>query len=170
MVSSPLEELLRDLARQPGVRVAPASGEPTVPAPAVLTPDLAQMFALCGGLGPLGEDGWQVCGPAGFKRASPRLLGRDIDGEVLVDQPEDVTVHCYVFADDGLASSTGPHLVVDLHPARAGRFYDVFWDRYGLAGSMPVVATNVTDALLWLLTGDDERPDPLGDAYEAGTR
>ncbi|WP_354697271.1 hypothetical protein [Paraconexibacter sp. AEG42_29] len=124
------------------------------------------MYAMCGGLGPLGERAWQVCTPPAFERASPRLLTPSIDREVSADYPDDVTVHCYVFADDGEGSSTGPHLVVDLHPARAGRFYDVFWDTYGLVGQMPVVATNAHDALVWLLAADDDKPSPLGDAYD----
>ena len=40
---------------------------------------------------------------------------------------------------------------VDLHPARAGRYYDAFWDSYGLAGQMPVLAISVAELIHQLL-------------------
>jgi hypothetical protein len=38
-------------------------------------------------------------------------------------------------------------VVVDLHPARAGRYYDAFWDTYGVVGQMPTVAFTVAGVL-----------------------
>ena len=68
-------------------------------------------------------------------------------------------------------SSTALRAVIDLDPRRLGRVYDGFWDRFGVAGSMPVVALSFTDFLARLAessgepvwAGDDLG---LGDAYD----
>lgn len=77
--------------------------------------------------------------------------------EAILDEthPHDRSFHWYVIAetDDG---ATSERVVVDLHPARLGRCYDAFWDRFAVAGSMPVVADSVTAFLGGLLAADGE--------------
>jgi hypothetical protein len=104
---------------------------------------------------------WRVCGPDELVPAAPRLLTFDLAANT-----------CFVFADHG-GASTDEHVVVELQPARAGRFYEAFWDRYGITGDMPVIARSVADALRWLLDTDGGRPDKaferrpvLGDAFD----
>ncbi len=91
--------------------------------------------------------------------------------KIAVEYPQDLTNGCYVIADGGRGDATEPHVVIDLDPRRAGRCYEVFWDRYGLAGDMPVVARTVVELLMWLLATDPQTgrtsSAPFGDAYDA---
>jgi hypothetical protein len=71
-----------------------------------------------------------------------------------------------VFADQG-GQDTDEHVLLDLSPARLDRLYAAFWDTFGVAGSMPVVAHSVAGALMWLV-GEQvtSSSDVLGDAYD----
>lgn len=118
------------------------------------------------------EGMWRVSGPGELVLAAPRLMTVEIAEELARDEPDGIASTCFVFADqDG--GSTDEHLVVDLHPSRAGRFYETFWDRFGYpCGGMPIVALSVVDALGWLLDTSGEGADvalkrnpTFGDAY-----
>jgi hypothetical protein len=61
----------------------------------------------------------------------------------------------------------------ELDPARLGRFYATFWDRFGLVGDMPVIAVSVAGALRWLLASEGEGAEKaferwpvVGDAFD----
>ena len=114
---------------------------------------------------------WRVVPPGEFRPAARRFLAAD-DADQVLAGASDVAGTTFVFADQG-GASTDEHLVVDLHPARAGRYYETFWDRFGLVGEMPIIARSVAEALVWLLeTGGQgaeaalARRRPLGDAYD----
>lgn len=102
--------------------------------------------------------------------ASPRLLTQELADEIASTDPTDLTSGCYVIADGGTGASTEPHIVIDLHPHRSGRYYAAGWDTYGLAGDMPIVAHGITELLHRLLETNGTQailPDPYhGDAYD----
>jgi antitoxin YokJ len=165
-----LRELLGRIAGTPGCVVLPPSGPAPVASGHRIPPDLHELYRQCGGawLFREGPYPWRVSGPDELIPASPRLLTDDIARQVAVDQPDDLTNDCYVIADGG-GASTDPHVVVDLHPTRAGRCYLAGWDTYGLVGEMPIIATSIPELLAWLLAtcGTDLTPPPhRGDAYD----
>jgi antitoxin YokJ len=147
-------------------------GQPALPDGLSLPDDLVAFYEICGGASLFeGGLGWRVSGPDELVPAAPRLLTEDLAEELRRTQPEQVASTCFVFADNG-GASTDEHVVVDLHPARLGRYYETFWDRFGVAGDMPIVAVSVADALQWLLATDGGGPEialsrwpVLGDAF-----
>lgn len=165
-----LRDLLDCIARTNGCSVLPPTGGAVAGRGHRLPNDLRELYELCGGAW-LFRDGpyqWRVCRPGDLVPASPRLLTEHIAREVATEAPEDLTNGCYVIADGG-GAATDLHVVVDLHPARAGRCYLVSWDTYGLVGEMPVVATSVPELLRWLLSADGGNPTlatSQGDAYD----
>lgn len=93
--------------------------------------------------------------------ASARLLTPELAAEIAATDPTDLTNGCYVIADGGAGAATEPHIVIDLHPDRAGRCYEVFWHTYGIAGDMPMVARGVAELLHRLLaTGGSQTTLP----------
>ena len=155
---SPLPALVARIRDRDDCRVLAPVG---LPDDLVLPDDVAAFYALCGGM-VIGV--WRIAAPDALVPAAVRLLAPKHATEVLRDWPEDVASTTIVFADQG-GGSTDEHVLLDLHPARRGRFYEGFWDSFGVAGSMPVIATSVAGALAWMLDG----PAPgasLGDAYE----
>ncbi|WP_433061700.1 hypothetical protein [Dactylosporangium sp. CS-033363] len=167
MERASLLTVLADIAQHGGCRLLPPVG----PVPGLRVPDDLRLFyEACGGA-ILFEGAWTISGPEQLVPASPRLLGPELAAEVAAAQPDDLTNGCFVFAETG-PGGTASLVVVDLHPARAGRYYDAFWDRYGLVGEMPVIAVGVAEVLRRLL---DTRGEPAagigpvyGDAYDAG--
>lgn len=166
-----LEEVLSVVRGRPGCQVLPAAGMPSIGPGEAFPGDLAAFYSRCGGLLLFqgAEFPWRVSGPGQLVPAGPRLLGEQLAAEVAREYPRDLTAGCYVIADDGTNDSTAPHVVIDLSPARAGRCYTAFWDTFGLAGEMPVVALNMTDLVTWLLEPAGAEPSGgdrgLGDAY-----
>ncbi|HEX6681617.1 MAG TPA: hypothetical protein VF062_02430 [Candidatus Limnocylindrales bacterium] len=167
-----LSAILAEIAGRPGCRVLPPAGQPPSIPDWDVPQDIAEFYRLCGGLLLFDQApyAWRVSGPSGLVPASPRLLTPDLAARVAVEYPDDLTNGCYVIADGGNGMSTEPHVVVDLHPARAGRCYAAFWDTYGLVDQMPVVARDVAGLLRWLLASDPQTGDApdtaYGDAYD----
>lgn len=58
----------------------------------------------------------------------------------------DRSVDWYVIAEEA-EHTTAERIVIDLHPDRLGRCYEAFWDRFGVPGSMPVVARSFSELL-----------------------
>jgi antitoxin YokJ len=72
---------------------------------------------------------------------------------------------------EGDTTGTAERAVIDLHPARLGRCYDAFWDRFAVAGSMAVVATSFTDFLTRVIEAGGAaywsgQALGMGDAYD----
>jgi antitoxin YokJ len=147
---------------------------PVIELPLQLPDDLRRFYELCGGM-VLCRDSptpWRVLAAGDLVLAARRLLPEQDAEQVLADEPDDVASTTVVFADQG-GATTGEHVVLDLHPERLGRFYATFWDSFGLAGEMPVIASSVAGALVWLVDSGGEgteaalmRQPPLGDAYD----
>lgn len=150
-----VDEFLQFAERARGWQVLERGGLPPL---AAAPHDLARFLERCGGVVTHAD----VAIGARVVPAQEAILGgRDDD---------DRSAHWVVIAEDD-DSSTALRAVIDLHPRRHGRVYDGFWDRFGVAGSMPVIALSFTDLLERLAessgepywTGDDLR---LGDAYD----
>ncbi|MEU9741173.1 SMI1/KNR4 family protein [Micromonospora chersina] len=165
-----LRDLLDRIACTHGCSILPPTGGAVAGRGHRIPDDLREFYELCGGAW-LFRDGpyrWRVCGPDELVPASPRLLTEAIAREVMTEAPEDLTNGCYAVADGG-GAATDPHVVIDLHPTRAGRSYLVGSETYGLVGEMPVVATSVPELLRWLLSTDGANPTlatSQGDAYD----
>jgi antitoxin YokJ len=161
------------IGRRSDCAVLEPQAQPAVEHPLALPDDLRRFYELCGGL-VLFRDGatpWRIVPPGELVPAARRFLAVQ-DADAAMADPRDVAGTTFVFADQG-GASTDEHVVVDLHPARAGRYYETFWDRFGLAGEMPIIARSVAEALTWLLEMRGEgveaalsRRAPLGDAYD----
>jgi antitoxin YokJ len=161
-----LSGVLAEVAARDGCRVLPPAGAAMVPDGFVLPDDLRRFYELCGGaiLFEGTPDAWRISGPRQLVPAGPRLLGAELARDIAAQEPGDLTNGCFVFAEDG-PDSTASLVVVDLCPARAGRYYDAFWDSFGLVGQMPILALSVTELLRRLL--DRAEPAPVhGDAYD----
>lgn len=156
-----MKELVEEIARSPGCRVLPPSGQPRVRDHEALPLDVIAFYAQCGGAALFegADHEVTIVSPDGFVRANPLILGRDA--------PDDITDSWYVVATGG----SGEHLTVDCHPERSGRCHDSFWDSHGVAGSCPIVAMSLTELLRRLLDAKGGRwpwldgPSEYGDAY-----
>jgi hypothetical protein len=99
--------------------------------------------------------------PPDLAPANPVIIGHQVD--------DDITSSWFIVARD----PDDACLTIDLHPSRLGRCYDSFWDRHGIPGSCPVIASSFTDLLRLLLANQGAhwhwlQPgfESLGDAYE----
>ncbi|HEV2774209.1 MAG TPA: hypothetical protein VGV90_01325 [Solirubrobacteraceae bacterium] len=150
-----VDEFLAFAERARGWQVLKRGGEPPL---AAAPRDLARFLGRCGGVVTHAD----VAVGARVVPAQEAILGKRYD--------DDRSAHWFVIAEDD-DSSTALRAVIDLDPRRLGRVYDGFWDRFGVAGSMPVVALSFTDFLARLAessgepfwAGDDLG---LGDAYD----
>ncbi|MDQ7909328.1 SMI1/KNR4 family protein [Phytohabitans sp. ZYX-F-186] len=174
--SNALERALDDITTRIGCHLRPPVGPPRIPVGLAVPDDLRELYRRCGGA-TLFEDApypWRVSGPDELVAASPRLLTPDIAEEIAATDPSDLTNGCFVIADGGTGTSTEPHIVIDLHPARAGLCYLAGWDTYGLVGDMPIVADGIAELLQRLLATNGQQPAPPGpyhgDAYEEHLR
>ena len=164
--------LLGEIATRSGCRVLPSTGLPLLPVNLTLPDDVRRFYERCGGLMLFAQATfpWRVSGPHELVAASPRLLTPTLAAELAATDPTELTNSCYIIGTGGDGRATEPHIVIDLHPDRAGRCYEVFWDTYGLVGDMPIVALDVVELLARLLATDGERatlPGPHhGDAYD----
>jgi hypothetical protein len=149
-----VEEFLAFAGRTPGWRILERDGDPAVPD---LPHDLARFIARCGG----------VVTPADVSVGSRVVQAQQLLG---LGDDNDRSAPWFVIAEDD-DSSTALRAVIDLDPQRLGRVYDGFWDRLGVAGSMPVIALSFSDLLerLVLSGGEPYWADDdleLGDAYD----
>jgi len=149
---------LSDVADQAHWQVFPAA-EAAWDAPLEALPaDLAAFARFCGG----------ICTPTGLvigrrvRHAQRAVLGEE--------HPDDRSFLWYVIAESD-ESGTAERAVIDLDARRLGRCYDAFWDRFGVAGSMAVIATSFTDLLTRVIHAKGQaywssQPLGMGDAYD----
>jgi hypothetical protein len=148
-------------------QVLPPSGTPSTPMR--LPDDLAQFYALCGGVRFVG---WApeiaIVGPARLVPADPVILGED-SGD-----PLPRGCHVVAESDTGTAAE---RITIDLDLARLGRCYYSFWDSYPSRGSMGIVALSFTELVGRLLDFEGENGElfpywmaedftPVADAYD----
>lgn len=103
----------------------------------------------------------RIVGLNDFKRASPVIIGEDIE--------DDISYNWFIIA----TGDNSQYITIDLAEGRLGRCYDSFWDRYGVAGEQPIIANSFTEFLqaiyenrggyyYWL----EDSFQPIGDAYD----
>lgn len=158
-----MSHLIRSLRTAPEFDVLPPQAQPRVTGGHVLPADLATFYSLCGGITLYRDAEYPIAVvPANqFVPANPVIVG---------DLCEyDITSTWYILARDG----NGEYLTIDLSPERNGRCYDSFYERHGVRGSCPIIATSFTDLLERLIANRGGhyhwlRSDfmTLGDAYD----
>ena len=150
-----VDEFFDFAERAAGWQVLKPGGEPAL---AGSPHDLARFLERCGGV---------------VTRANVAVGSRVVPAQeaIIGERDEhDRSAHWSLIAEDD-NSSTALRAVIDLDPQRLGRVYDGFWDRFGVAGSMPVIALSFTDFLERLVqsSGEPYWADEdlgLGDAYD----
>ena len=153
-----IERLVAKVTDQDNWQVIPAHAASWDLLPKAPPDDLADFARLCGA----------IRTPAGLVIAQRvRHAQRAILGE---EHPEDRSFHWYVIAEDD-TTSTAERTVIALYPTRLGRCYDAFWDRFAVAGSMPVIAMSFTDLLTRVIDAEgapywSSETLQLGDAYD----
>lgn len=156
-----VSQLLELLRRSPECEVAAPRGLPELRDGLELPHDLTEFYLECGGL-LFTSSGVSVATPQRFLPINEVVLGERVQ-----DDPSDAW---YLLAESGV-TATSERVCIDLRPIYRGRCYDSFWDRHGVAGSMPVVALSFRDFLtrLWEVRDVFWRPSQLaqaGDAYD----
>ena len=136
----------------------PGTGVVDLAADGPVSEDLQWFLERCGGVR---CDGGVTVGHR-IVSAQEDILGERFD--------DDRSVHWYVIAEDSEAS-TAERVVIDLAPDRAGLCYDAFWDRFGVAGAMPIVARSFSELLDGLRASNghpywSSASRDFGDAYE----
>lgn len=158
-----MEEIFYNLSSSPAVVVAPPAGLPKLDNEGLILPeDVAAFYTLCGGLVVSKGDSYEIeiVGPSDFVRVNPIIVGEECR--------DDITWDWFIIA------RSGEQIVsIDLGASRVGRVYDSFWDRHGVAGSCPIIASSLTQFLErmwqvgvgpWYWAVQDF--EPLGDAYD----
>jgi hypothetical protein len=156
-------DLIARIRATPECQVFDPRGEPVLHEGHLFSDDLRSFYLLCGGVRLFEgrEYAITIVSPVQFVSANPVIIGEE--GE------DDISSTWYIIADDG----NGEYLTLDLSQERLGRCYDSFFDRHGVAGSCPIIATSFTDLLIRLYENQGQywywlRPDfvSLGDAYD----
>ena len=155
---TPVERVVAEMVNRAGWQSLPARRDMPQALRERLPADLRAFNELCGGI----RTAQGLAIAADVRHAQRAVLGQE--------HPDDRSFHWYVIAEDGTAG-TAARAVIDFHPARLGRCYDGFWDSFGVAGSMAVIAASFTELLTRILEADGAAywPAPaldLGDAYD----
>jgi len=166
VIVSPLEmkmriaNLVEQLMTTADCSIRPPTGQPETGM--TLPTDVIHFYQLTGGaiLFEHAEYPIEIISPTGFVRANPLIIGDEGEGDISFDW--------FVIAQSG-----EQYITIDLNPTRIGRCYDSFWDRHGLAGDCPVVATCFESLLEQLLKNEgrywywiEDNFNSLGDAYD----
>ena len=137
-----------------------------LPAPAgdhVLPEDVREFYESAGGAELFidRDYGAHILPPSLVEPANPVIVGELCE--------YDISSSWYLIA----RTTESEYLTIDFKPQRLGKCYDSFFDRHGVAGSCPVIATSFSDLVERLLAnaGDhwywlNEGFISLGDAYD----
>ena len=166
-----LDLILAAIAKTADCEVIPPTGETFQAAAEEVEPaDLNELRRSSSGLRLHVSSGYPWTLTSTPVPAGPVLLSAAVAEQVRVESPDDLTNSCYIIATDKPGTTTGFHIVIDLHRTRAGRCYLTTWDTFGIAGDMPVIAHSLIELLNWLLslggTNPADRLPNLGDAYD----
>ena len=161
---SRVSAVIEELRERGDCLVLPPVGPPRVRSDLSLPADLSTFYRECGGVVFTGP-GIGIVPPSRFLPVNEVVLGEL--------HPEDVSSAWYLVAEASTAS-TAERISIDLRQEFQGRCYDSFWDRHGVAGSMPVVARSFTELLEWAAGASLESWQAgggwpsYGDAYDPG--
>ncbi|MFO1063062.1 MAG: SMI1/KNR4 family protein [Pirellulales bacterium] len=154
-------ELVESIRREKDCEVLPVGLLPSVEGNE-LPPDLVEFYSVAGGAVLFREAPYefQIASAEDFVRANPIIVGDACD--------EDISHDWYIIAKSG-----EQYITIDLGPGRVGKCYDSFWDRHGVPGSCPIIATSFRDLLERLLISHgkvlfwlEPQFENLGDAYD----
>lgn len=154
-----VDQFLRMAQQSPGWVTAPAgAGSIAFEATDKLPRDAAHFLSRCGGVQRV--DGISI--GSRIVNAQLEILG--------TSHPDDRSADWFVIAESG-TEATASRVVIDLGPDRTGRCYDAFWDCFGVAGSMSVIASSFSDLLMRMTASNgfpywDDWTEDLGDAYD----
>ena len=157
-----LGQLLARIEQDAGCTMEKAVGTPTLSVGLSLPEDLRAFYTRTGGMtlflsAPYGVE---IVAPSQFVRANPIIVGEEC--------AEDISHDWFI-----VGRSSEQYITIDLRKEAMGRCYDSFWDRHGVAGSCPVIASSFSALLAslyeakgqhWFWMADDFTP--LGDAYD----
>jgi hypothetical protein len=158
-----MHRLVERIAGTEGCTVSLPAELPTIGPPHVLPVDVREFYELCGGATLFEDSDYPLVlvPPDQVVRANPVIIGEACD--------EDRSASWYIVARDLHRN----YITIDCSQERLGRCYDSSFDRHGIAGSCPVVATSFTDLIDRLLSNAGQhwywlRPgfQSLGDAYD----
>jgi hypothetical protein len=158
-----IEALVNAISTTPNCSVYDPVGLPLVGEGKALPSDLEQFYSLCGGMDLFRNEPYSlaIVPPSQFVLANPVIVGELVE--------DDISSSWYIIGDD----HNGDYLTIDLSKERLGRCYDSFFDRHGIVGSCPIIATSFTDLLFRLYENRGQywywlRTDflSLGDAYD----
>ncbi|WP_235941351.1 SMI1/KNR4 family protein [Paenibacillus puerhi] len=158
-----IKQLLIKIKTLPDCIVYPPTVSPIVEREHVVPLDVHEFYKICGGIELFTSSDYSISivSPKKFVLANPVIVGERCEG--------DISSNWYIVADDG----NGDYLTIDLAKERLGKCYDSFWDKHGVAGDCPIIATSFTDLLLrfmetkgkrWYWLQDDFVS--MGDAYD----
>lgn len=159
-----VKDLIELVKKMPDCEVYPPNGYPELlNKDHHLPDDLNEFYTLCGGLGLFLESDYpiNIVTPQEFVLANPVIVK-----ELCLD---DISSEWYIIADD----KNGQYITIDLSSERFGKCYDSFWDRHGLAGDSPIIASTFSDFLCNIIRNGGEywywlkdNFKSLGDAYD----
>lgn len=159
-----VKELINEIKTWPNCKVYPPTGLPSIDDKKHNLPDdIIEFYKLCGGVTLFESESYasNIVSPDKFVLANPVIVGELCE--------DDITSEWYIIADDG----NGDYITVDLSNERLGRCYDSYWDRHGVVGECPIIATSFTQLLENLVVNKGKQcywlKDEfvsLGDAYD----
>lgn len=159
-----IKKILEKIKSYPGCEVHKPSGVPEINASHFLPEDLYNFYQLCGGIILFKGKNYsiKISAPQDLVLANPVIVGQLCE--------YDISSSWYIIGSD---FTSNQYITVDLSEERLGRCYDSFWDRHGVVGSCPIIATSFEELLLNLVKSRGEslywlEPDFvfLGDAYQ----
>ena len=158
-----IKNLLQHVSTIPNCIVKSPSLLPMLEEGHSMPTDLLEFYELCGGIIFYSNSLYtiEIVPPNEFLLTNPVILGQRYD--------DDISTDWYIVAKSGSEQL----ITIDMNKERLGRCYDSFYDRHGIVGSCPVIATSFTDLLervienqgkYWYWLSKDFVS--LGDAYD----
>lgn len=134
-----IDDLIRLMQQSPRCRLVPAVGQPALPEPFTLPPEVQRFYALCGGVEFFEQDGgprsrFRIVGPAEVVDICMATVG---DAEFR-EPPLD---GWFVVGED----DNSEHVAIELNKDGYGRCYDVFHETFCDPYSARVIALSFTE-------------------------
>ena len=159
-----LQRLVEGIRHTAGCEVLPPRGQPKLAREGCVIPDdLAEFYALCGGVTLFSHGPYpvRIVGPEEVVHANQAIVGQA--------PTDDLSDSWYLVARGGSEEA----ISIDCGRDRLGRCYDSFWDCHAVAGSCRVVALSFTELLRRLVESEGgswywlaEGAPAHGDAYD----
>lgn len=159
-----LKEIIEKIKQTNYCKVYPPKGVPTIDN-YELPDDVKEFYLLCGGI-VLYENSYfpfEIVPPNKFIHSNIAILEESFK--------DDISNDWFIIAQSPKTNDF--FISIDLNKDRKGLYYDSFYERYGLIGEMPIIATSLEQLLENLLLSqgnniywESENFVSIGDAYE----